>query len=144
MFKFNKYKWYKVLDKKYMKNKIKQPYDSLFEYYSLVADVPYIKKSACKGHFYAIYLSESIGELEKYKADLQAVLPEYLYDNFCDAEQLYKQLMEGVDYNTLELDEEIKLIKAFKVYDDYANTNYKAMEDILKKCDEEVEKLANK
>ena len=72
------------------------------------------------------------------------MLPPNLYDNFKDAVAEYKKRMEGVDYNNLDFDDELKLIDAFKMYDDYANANYKDMEDILKNCDAEVAKLANK
>ena len=67
MFKFkNKEdKWYKLLEKKYLKVEIEDPYDSLFDYYETIVYAPYIKETKCKGHFYEIYLADTDGSLDE-------------------------------------------------------------------------------
>lgn len=135
MFGFNlKDRWYKVLSKKYLKGKLDSPYDNLFDYYNLLINRPYKKPSSIASHFYLFFLAKERDELSQLDSDLYAILPENLYENFSDAMEEFNHLTEGIDIDDLEYEEEKELVQAFKIYDDYANQNYKVMEDILRDC----------
>jgi len=130
-FNSNSDKWYKKLKKKYYKEKIGRPYSNLFWYYDFVIDRPYIKKTSVKSHYYFFYIAKE-WPMEELTNDLQLILPLDLYNNFYSAlEDLYK-LTEGLDCDDLEYTFEKQLVEKFKKYDDFANENYKPIEDILK------------
>lgn len=129
-----KEKWFKKLDKIYLKGKLDTPYDNLFYYYTFIIKRPYIKEKSCTSHYHLFALSKLCGYLGEIIRDLHAILPQDLYENFSNALEDFNNLTEGVDYDNLEWSEEQKLVEKFKQYDEYANNNYKVMEDMLKSC----------
>lgn len=130
-------KWYKKLKKRYLKEKLNAPYENMFWYYDFVVARPYTKQGGCKSHFYFFIIAKewSLTELTN---DLNRILPIDLFENFCEALEEFNKLTAGLDIDELEWETEKELEKALKKFDDFANENYKPMENILKGlCDKE-------
>ncbi len=125
-------KWFKILNKKYFKNKLDYPYSNLFYYFTYAVYRPYFKSKRCKSHYYLFFLAKEGDYLGEIIRDLRAILPRNLYDNFSDALEHYNNVTEGLDCDDLDYNVEKELVASFKKYDDYVNEYSNSIENILK------------
>lgn len=124
-------KWFKTMNKRFVKGKLVGPYSNLFFYFTFFAKEPY-KSKGCRGHYYLLYLAKSGGYLAEMISDMRATLPQDLYENFSNAVEEFNYATAGLDCDDLEWEEEKKLVASFKEFDNYTSEHSNQIERILK------------
>ena len=99
MFKRKIDKWYETARKLYRKDKLEEPYNSLFDYYrNMTMDTPY-RDCAYLNHFSYFFHYKEEGQLQNLSTNLNRILPEELRDNFNNALEKFSRI---VDYDAEE------------------------------------------
>ena len=125
MFNSKKPKWFVKAKKLFRKNKLEEPYASLFNYF--ICLFPYDKKEF-KDHYEFFDDCERKGiSLEDMHSNLSQILPLQLLENFESALHKYKQL-KRFDLDLYDEEDEKKIMKLF---------NLKSVEDVNNLFDKE-------
>lgn len=118
---FGKKKWYKVAFKAYRKNKMEEPYRTLFRYYMRVGSGTPIANTY--SHYEYFTFEKWDGSIANATEKLQMILPEDLFENYLSALEAYTSLGEDPEYE--------KLMSAFEKQDEYVLWHDEEMINIL-------------
>lgn len=122
LFNRKKNKWYYVAMKLHRKERLAEPYNSLFYYYiNMTRDTPF-RGVAYLNHFSYLFHFKLEDSLDDLTANLNGILPEKFKDNFAGALEKFKKI---TDYDAIEN------CDLFEVEDEFVEENSEVLKDIL-------------
>ncbi|MDE7454292.1 MAG: hypothetical protein K2M64_00485 [Clostridia bacterium] len=122
MFNRKKNNWYQVAMKLHRKERLEEPYDSLFYYYiNLTYDTPF-RSVAYLSHFSYLFHFKLEDSLDSLAENLNSILPENFKRNFNSALGKFNKI---TDYDFFDNDE------LFEAEDDFVEENSQVLKDIL-------------
>ena len=122
MFNRKKNKWFYVAMKLHRKERLAEPYDSLFDYYiNMTRDTPF-KGAAYLNHFSYLFhymLEDSLDDLVQ---NLNGILPEKFKNNFNSVLEKFNSITDYDSFENCDL---------FEAEDDYVEENSQVLKDML-------------